>query len=56
MTTRATRLVTLITIAIPFIALATVLRAWDEMAAMLGDGLSVWITIIGEAVRCASSQ
>lgn len=51
MTARQTRIIAVLCALFVFAATATALNSWDEIAAILGDGLSVWITPIGEAVR-----
>lgn len=47
MTARQTRYVAVLCAVLVFVALATVLHTWQT----IWDALSVWLTVIGEAIR-----
>jgi hypothetical protein len=51
MTTRATRIIAVLCALFVFVATATVLNSWPLFLGWIGNGLSVALTIIGEAVR-----
>lgn len=51
MTARQTQIVAVLCALFVFAATATVLNAWPLFLGWIGNGLSVALTIIGEAVR-----
>lgn len=51
MTARQTRIIAVLCALFVFAATATVLNSWPLFLGWIGNGLSVWITIIWEAVR-----
>ena len=51
MTARQTWIIAALSAVLVFVALATVLNSWPLFLGWIGNGLSVALTIIGEAVR-----